>query len=124
MVRAMQAVEKTSETHTLWRELHQACARCIELAQDLGSRLREGDRGLQLQPLLEESAVQVGDLRRGIRDLARHGERVNPAERKKLLAQMRLLLDLEEQNHTLLGAKGIRLNTPHVYRYQAGKNRR
>ena len=119
----MQVVEKPSETHALWRELHQACARCIELARDLGSRLRDGEGSLQLQPLLEESAVQIGDLRRGIRDLARHGERVNPAERKKLLAQMRLLLDLDEQNHTLLGAKGVRRNTPHTYRYQARKNR-
>jgi hypothetical protein len=120
----MQSVEKTSETHTLWRELHQACARCIELARDLRCRLRAGDAGLQLQPLLEESADQIGHLRQGIRDLARRGERVNSAEREQLLVQMRLLLDLEEQNHALLGAKGIRLNTPHSYRYKAAKNRR
>ena len=118
----MQSLEKTSDTHTLWRELHQACAHCIELARDLGRGLRDGDAALQIQPLLEESAVQVCHLRQGIRDLARHGERVNPAERKQLLVQMHLLLRLEEQNHDLLGAKGIRLKTPRPYRYQARKN--
>jgi hypothetical protein len=119
----MQSVEKTSDTHTLWHPLHQACAHCIELARDLGRRLQAGDAGLQLQPLLEESAAQIGHLRQGIRDLARRGERVNPAEREQLLVQMRLLLDLEEQNHALLSAKGIRLNTPHSYRYKAGEHR-
>ena len=119
----MQSIETTIETHNLWRELHQACAHCIELARNLGRDLRDGDAGLQIQPLLEESAEQVGHLRQGIRDLARRGERVNPAEREQLLAQMQLLLNLEEQNHELLGAKGIRLNIPRTYRYQARKTR-
>ena len=119
----MQSVEKTSDTHTLWHPLHQASAHCIELARDLGRRLQAGDAGLQLQPLLEESAAQIGHLRQGIRDLARRGERGNPAEREQLLVQMRLLLDLEEQNHALLSTKGIRLNTAHSYRYKAGEHR-
>ena len=119
----MQQVEKTSEIHTLWQELHQTCAQSIELAQDLGRRLRGGAAGHQLQPLLAESAAQVGHLREGIRNLARRTARVNPAEREQLLAQMRLLLHLEEQNQTLLGAKGIRLNTPRPYRYRAGDRR-
>ena len=69
----MKSVEKTSDTHTLWHPLHQASAHCIELARDLGRRLQAGDAGLQLQPLLEESAAQIGQLRQGIRDLARRG---------------------------------------------------
>lgn len=121
MAQAMQQVEKTSET--LWQELHQTCAQSIELARDLGCRLRGGAAGNQLQPLLAESATQVGHLREGIRNLAQSDKRVNPAEREQLLAQMRLLLQLEEQNHALLGSKGIRLNTPRPYRYRAGGHR-
>ncbi len=90
----MQSVEKTSDTHALWHPLHQACAHCIELAQDLGRRLQAGEQGLPLQPLLEESAAQIGHLRHGIRDLARRGQPVNSRQRQQLLPPMRPLLDL------------------------------
>ena len=119
----MQQIEKTNEADMLWQELRQVCEQSIELAGDLARQLRRGIRGPQLQPLLEESAAMVAHLRDGIRNLARRGEKVDSAKRDQLLEQMRTLLQLEEQNHALLGAKGIRLNTPRSYRYNAGRPR-
>jgi hypothetical protein len=70
-------------------------------------------------PLLKESATKVRQLQEGIQhlstkypngtDLTGHGE---------LLEHMRTLLQLEEQNRSLLSSKGIPLNRPRPYRYQ------
>ena len=117
-------MEKTSEAYILWQELRQVCEQSIELAQDLGRHLQRGVAGPQLQPLLEESAELVGHLRGGIRNLASRGEKIDSAEREQLLARMRVLLQLEEQNHAQLGSKGLRLNTPRSYRYNAGSRAR
>ena len=117
-------MEKTSEADILWQELRQVCEQSIELAQDLGRHLQRGGAGPQLQPLLEESAELVGHLRGGIRNLASRGEKIDSAEREQLLARMRVLLQLEEQNHAQLGSKGVRLNTPRSYRYNAGSRAR
>jgi len=117
-------MEKTSEADILWQELRQVCEQSIELAQDLGRHLQRGVAGPQLQPLLEESAELVGHLRGGIRNLASRGEKIDSAEREQLLARMRVLLQLEEQNHAQLGSKGLRLNTPRSYRYNAGSRAR
>ena len=116
----MEKMKKTSEAVILWQELRQVCEQSIELAQDLGRLLQRGGAGPQLQPLLEESAELVGHLRGGIRNLASRGEKIDSAEREQLLARMRVLLQLEEQNHAQLGSKGLRLNTPQSYRYNAG----
>jgi hypothetical protein len=124
MAKAMEKMEKTSEADILWQELRQVCEQSIELAQDLGRHLQRGVAGPQLQPLLEESAELVGHLRGGIRNLANRGEKIDSAEREQLLAQMRVLLQLEEQNHAQLGSKGLRLNTPRSYRYNAGSRAR
>ena len=124
MAKAMEKMKKTSEAVILWQELRQVCEQSIELAQDLGRHLQRGVAGPQLQPLLEESAELVGHLRGGIRNLASHGEKIDSAERKQLLARMRVLLQLEEQNHAQLGSKGVRLNTPRSYRYNAGSRAR
>jgi hypothetical protein len=124
MAKAMEKMEKTSETDILWQELLQVCEQSIELAQDLGGHLQRGVAGPQLQPLLEESAELVGHLRGGIRNLASRGEKIDSAEREQLLARMRVLLQLEEQNHAQLGSKGLRLNTPRSYRYNAGSRAR
>ena len=120
----MEKMEKTSETDILWQELLQVCEQSIELAQDLGRHLQRGVAGPQLQPLLEESAELVGHLRGGIRNLASRGEKTASTEREQLLARMRVLLQLEEQNHAQLGSKGLRLNTPRSYRYNAGSRAR
>ena len=120
----MGKIEKTSEADILWQELRQVCEQSIELAQDLGRHLQRGVAGPQLQPLLEESAELVGHLRGGIRNLASRGEKIDSAEREQLLARMRVLLQLEEQNHAQLGSKGVRLNTPRSYRYNAGSRAR
>ena len=120
----MGKIEKTSEAYILWQELRQVCEQSIELAQDLGRHLQRGVAGPQLQPLLEESAELVGHLRGGIRNLASRGEKIDSAEREQLLARMRVLLQLEEQNHAQLGSKGLRLNTPRSYRYNAGSRAR
>jgi len=120
----MGKMEKTSEAYILWQELRQVCEQSIELAQDLGRHLQRGVAGPQLQPLLEESAELVGHLRGGIRNLASRGEKIDSAEREQLLARMRVLLQLEEQNHAQLGSKGVRLNTPRSYRYNAGSRAR
>lgn len=120
----MGKMEKTSEAYILWQELRQVCEQSIELAQDLGRHLQRGVAGPQLQPLLEESAELVGHLRGGIRNLASRGEKIDSAEREQLLARMRVLLQLEEQNHAQLGSKGLRLNTPRSYRYNAGSRAR
>ena len=117
-------MEKTSEADILWQELRQVCEQSIELAQHLGRHLQRGVAGPQLQPLLEESAELVGHLRGGIRNLASRGEKIDSAEREQLLARMRVLLQLEEQNHAQLGSKGLRLNTPRSYRYNAGSRAR
>ena len=117
-------MKKTSEAVILWQELRQVCEQSIELAQDLGRHLQRGVAGPQLQPLLEESAELVGHLRGGIRNLASRGEKIDSAEREQLLARMRVLLQLEEQNHAQLGSKGVRLNTPRSYRYNAGSRAR
>lgn len=117
-------MKKTSEADILWQELRQVCEQSIELAQDLGRHLQRGVAGPQLQPLLEESAELVGHLRGGIRNLASRGEKIDSAEREQLLARMRVLLQLEEQNHAQLGSKGLRLNTPRSYRYNAGSRAR
>ena len=117
-------MEKTSEAYILWQELRQVCEQSIELAQDLGRHLQRGVAGPQLQPLLEESAELVGHLRGGIRNLASRGEKIDSAEREQLLARMHVLLQLEEQNHAQLGSKGLRLNTPRSYRYNAGSRAR
>ncbi|MBT7417100.1 MAG: hypothetical protein HN780_01130 [Gemmatimonadetes bacterium] len=117
-------MEKTSEADILWQELRQVCEQSIELAQDLGRHLQRGVAGPQLQPLLEESAELVGHLRGGIRNLASRGEKIDSAEREQLLVRMRVLLQLEEQNHAQLGSKGVRLNTPRSYRYNAGSRAR
>ena len=117
-------MEKTSEADILWQELRQVCEQSIELAQHLGRHLQRGVAGPQLQPLLEESAELVGHLRGGIRNLASRGEKIDSAEREQLLARMRVLLQLEEQNHAQLGSKGVRLNTPRSYRYNAGSRAR
>ncbi len=117
-------MEKISAADILWQELRQICEQSIELAQDLGRHLRRGVSGPQLQPLLEESAELVGHLRGGIRNLASRGEKVDSAEREQLLARMRVLLQLEEQIHAQLGSKGVRLNTPRSYRYNAGSRAR
>ena len=124
MAKAMEKMEKTSEAYILWQELRQVCEQSIELAQDLGRHLQRGVAGPQLQPLLEESAELVGHLRGGIRNLASRGEKIDSAEREQLLARMRVLLQLEEQNHAQLGSKGLRLNTPRSYRYNAGSRAR
>ena len=124
MAKAMGKMEKTSEAYILWQELRQVCEQSIELAQDLGRHLQRGVAGPQLQPLLEESAELVGHLRGGIRNLASRGEKIDSAEREQLLARMRVLLQLEEQNHAQLGSKGLRLNTPRSYRYNAGSRAR
>ena len=124
MAKAMEKMEKTSEADILWQELRQVCEQSIELAQDLGRHLQRGGVGRQLQPLLEESAALVGHLRGGIRNLASRGEKIDSAEREQLLARMRVLLQLEEQNHAQLGSKGVRLNTPRSYRYNAGSRAR
>ena len=116
----MGKMEKISGTDILWQELRQICEQSIELAQDLDRHLRRGVAAPQLQPLLEESAELVGHLRGGIRNLASRGEKVDSAEREQLLARMRVLLQLEEQNQAQLGSKGVRLNTPRSYRYNAG----
>ena len=120
MGKAMGKMGGISEADIPWQELRQVCEQSIELAQDLGHHLRRGVAGPQLQPLLEESAELVGHLRGGIRNLASRGEKVDSAEREQLLARMRVLLQLEEQNHAQLGSKGVRLNTPRSYRYNAG----
>ena len=120
----MGKMKKTSEADILWQELRQVCEQSIELAQDLGRLLQRGGAGPQLQPLLEESAELVGHLRGGIRNLASHGEKIDSAEREQLLALMRVLLQLEEQNHAQLGSKGVRLNTPRSYRYNSGSRAR
>lgn len=120
----MGKMKKTSEADILWQELRQVCEQSIELAQDLGRHLQRGVAGPQLQPLLEESAELVGHLRGGIRNLASRGEKIDSAEREQLLARMRVLLQLEEQNHAQLGSKGLRLNTPRSYRYNAGSRAR
>lgn len=120
----MEKMEKTSETDILWQELLQVCEQSIELAQDLGGHLQRGVAGPQLQPLLEESAELVGHLRGGIRNLASRSEKIDSAEREQLLARMHVLLQLEEQNHAQLGSKGLRLNTPRSYRYNAGSRAR
>ena len=120
----MGKMKKTSEADILWQELRQVCEQSIELAQDLGCHLQRGVAGPQLQPLLEESAELVGHLRGGIRNLASRGEKIDSAEREQLLARMRVLLQLEEQNHAQLGSKGLRLNTPRSYRYNAGSRAR
>jgi len=120
----MGKMKKTSEADILWQELRQVCEQSIELAQDLGRLLQRGGAGPQLQPLLEESAELVGHLRGGIRNLASRGEKIDSAEREQLLARMRVLLQLEEQNHAQLGSKGVRLNTPRSYRYNAGSRAR
>ena len=117
-------MEKISETDILWQELLQVCEQSIELAQDLGGHLQRGVAGPQLQPLLEESAELVGHLRGGIRNLASRSEKIDSAEREQLLARMRVLLQLEEQNHAQLGSKGVRLNTPQSYRYNPGSRAR
>lgn len=119
----MQQIKKTSEADILWQELRHVCDQSIELAQTLRRHLQRGSARKQLQPLLEESAAQVNHLREGIRNLARRGEKADSSAREQLLGQMHLLLQLEEQNHALLGSKGIRLNTPRSYRYQAARNR-
>jgi hypothetical protein len=124
MAKAMEKMKKTSEADILWQELRQVCEQSIELAQDLGRLLQRGGAGPQLQPLLEESAELVGHLRGGIRNLASRGEKIDSAEREQLLARMRVLLQLEEQNHAQLGSKGVRLNTPRSYRYNAGSRAR
>lgn len=120
----MEKMEKISAADILWQELRQICEQSIELAQDLGRHLRRGVAAPQLQPLLEESAELVGHLRGGIRNLASRGEKVDSAEREQLLARMRVLLQLEEQIHAQLGSKGVRLNTPRSYRYNAGSRAR
>ena len=119
----MQPMEKTNPVDILWQELHRVCGQSIELALNLRGQLQRGAAGPQMQPLLEESADLTDHLREGIRNLARRGEKVDTTEREQLLVQMRVLLRLEEQNHALLGSKGIRLNTPRSYRYHAGRNR-
>jgi hypothetical protein len=124
MAKAMEKMKKTSEADILWQELRQVCEQSIELAQDLGRLLQRGGAGPQLQPLLEESAELVGHLRGGIRNLASRGEKIDSAEREQLLARMRVLLQLEEQNHAQLGSKGVRLNTPRSYRYNSGSRAR
>ena len=123
MAKAMQPTEKINSVDILWQELHQVCVQSIKLAQNLRGQLQRGAAGPQLQPLLEESVDLTGHLREGIRNLASRGEKVDATEREQLLVQMRVLLRLEEQNHALLGSKGIRLNTPRSYRYHAGRNR-
>jgi len=118
----MLAAENTHHTPTdqeQWPQLSTCCAHCIRLAQTIGSRLRSGETGQELMPLLQESATQVRQLQEGIQhlstkypngtDLTGHGE---------LLEQMRTLLQLEEQNRSLLSSKGIPLNRPRPYRYQ------
>ena len=120
----MHQLENTSTITTLWQELHQACDHNIALAQNLGSRLRDGASGPELTPLLKEATEQVDHLRAGIRNLAHRAGPLNPTERDRLLGQMRMLLDLEEENHALLSAKGIRLTTPQSYRYRAQGRKR
>ncbi len=119
----MLAAESASYTSPMdqeqWPQLSTCCTHCIYLAQQIGSQLKSGVSGQKLMPLLEESATHVRRLQEGIQGL--HKTELNGADRaghQALLEQMRTLLQLEEQNRSLLSSKGIPLNRPRPYRYQ------
>lgn len=117
---AAESAPQTDPTHQdQWPQLNTCCAHCIDLAQQISSQLKRGESGQSLIPLLEESAAQVRRLQEGIQDLHKtNGTDADRAGHRTLLEQMRTLLELEEQNRSLLSSKGIPLNRPRPYRYQ------
>jgi hypothetical protein len=102
-----------------WPQLNTCCAHCISLAQEIASRLKSGETGQELMPLLKESATKVRQLQEGIQHLStKHPNSTDLTGHGELLEHMRKLLQLEEQNRSLLSSKGIPLNRPRPYRYQ------
>ena len=119
MLAAESASHNTPTAPDQWTQLDFCCAHCINLAQQISSQLKRGVSGQDLMPLLEESAAHVRQLQTGIQNLHKVDRTdADRAGHRALLEQMRTLLQLEEQNRSLLSSKGIPLNRPRPYRYQ------
>ena len=102
----------TQTSEDLWRQIETTCTAAIRLSQDLTTHLQRGARADEFVPLLRRELELTDQIRIDIHQLGRHSAPVDAPRRDRLARNMRLLLDLEDQNHRLLTRKGVRLNNP------------
>ncbi len=102
----------TQTSEDLWRQIETSCTAAIRLSQDLTTHLQRGAQADEFVPLLHRELELTNQIRTDIHQLGRHSTPVDVPRRDHLAQQMRLLLDLEDQNHRLLTRKGVRLNNP------------
>lgn len=105
--------ESGSNPPAHWNELEASCAGAIRMSESVAALLRKGAAVGEYVPLLHQQSDVVGQLRSRIRDLLRQPR--HPQDRvcrDRLVGQLRLLLDLEHDNHQLLARRGFRLRGP------------